>query len=84
MKFLHIASFPIHADFDSVLLQEPREGLTGELGTLVGVEDFRSILAQCLLQSINTEIGVQRIRQAPGKHVPAVHVYDGYQVKESP
>ena len=30
-----IAPFPIHADFDSVLLQEPSEGLTGELGALV-------------------------------------------------
>ncbi len=33
-----IAPFPIHADSDSVLLQEPGEGSTGKLGSMVGVE----------------------------------------------
>ena len=32
-QIVAIPPFPIHADPDSVLLQEPGEGLTGELGT---------------------------------------------------
>ncbi len=56
-----IASFPIHADPDSVLLQETGEGLAGELGALVGVEDIWSTFLECLFQCLNTEAGVQGI-----------------------
>ncbi len=59
-----IASFPIHTDLDSVLLQELGEGLTGELGTLVGVEDIRSALLERLLESINTATGTDVLLRA--------------------
>lgn len=41
--------FPIHAEPDSMLLQEPGEGLTGKLGALVGVKYLRSALLDRLL-----------------------------------
>ena len=36
-----MASLPIHTDFHSILLQEPGEGFTGKLRSLVGVEDIQ-------------------------------------------
>ena len=35
------ASAPIHADLNSIFLQSSDEFITGELATLVGIEDFR-------------------------------------------
>ena len=52
-----IASLTIHADPDSVLLQETGEGLPGELGTMVGVEDIRFALLERLLKCFDTETG---------------------------
>ena len=53
-----IAPFPIHADPDAMLAQEIGEHLTGELGTLVGVEYLRPSLVERLLESLDTEAGV--------------------------
>tara|TARA_B100000315_G_C14500323_1_gene552024 strand:+ start:342 stop:476 length:135 start_codon:yes stop_codon:yes gene_type:complete len=44
-----------------VLLQETGEGLAGELGTLVCVEDLGFALLESFLESINTEAGVQGV-----------------------
>ena len=44
-----------------MLLQEPGEGLTSELAALVGVEDIWSTLPERLLQSLDTEVGVQGV-----------------------
>jgi len=79
-----IASFPIHADFHSVLLQQPGEGFTGKLGALVGVEYLGFALPERLFQSLDAEAGVQCVGKPPGKHVPAVPVDNGYQVQKSP
>jgi hypothetical protein len=56
------------------------EGLRGELRPLVGVEDLRPAEAsERLLQRLDAEAGVERVRQAPGQHPTQVPVQDRYQ-----
>jgi hypothetical protein len=64
------------------LLKETYESLTGELGALVGVEYLGPTPLECLMESLDAEVGVKCVRQPPGEHIPAVHVYNGYQVEE--
>ena len=44
-----------------MLLQEIGERLAGELGALVGVEYLRPSLPERLLESLDTEAGVQGV-----------------------
>ena len=56
-----VTPFPIHADFDSMLLQQPGERLPGKLAALVGVEDVRPALPERLFQGLNAETSVQGV-----------------------
>ena len=78
-----VPALPVHADLDPVFLQHMGELQAGELAPLVGVEDLRLALPQCLLQGGDAEVGLQAVGQSPSHHVPAVPVHDGYQVEES-
>lgn len=40
-----VAALAVHADPDAMLLENACEGLTGELGTLIRIEDFRRSVA---------------------------------------
>jgi len=59
----------IGADSDSVPLQEPGEGLSGELAApsagsgqaMVGVEDVWLVLAQRLFQGLDTKVSIQGV-----------------------
>ena len=51
-----------------------------ELATLVGVEHLWPASGQRL----GAKAGIQGVGQPPSHHVPAVPVYDGHQVAESP
>lgn len=56
------AALSIHADLDTVVLQQARKVQAGELAALVGVEDFwRTIACNRALQGFNTEVGRQRV-----------------------
>ena len=56
----------VHADGHVVLLEYLGEGRAGELSALVGIEDFRRILAaQGLVERFDTKGGLQRIGDAP-------------------
>lgn len=56
------AAAAVHADGDSVVLEDLREIFAGELCSLVGVEDLRfSITIQGFLEGLITEIRVQGI-----------------------
>ena len=80
-----VAALAVHADPDAMMLENIGEGFTGELDTLIRVEDFRrSMTLQGLLQSINAEVSVQGVRDAPGQHLASVPVHDGHQVHEAP
>ena len=78
-----VAPFPVHADLHPVFLQHMGELQAGKLTPLVGVEDLRLALPQCLLQGGDAEVGLQAVGQSPSHHVPAVPVHDGHQVEES-
>jgi len=56
-----VAPFPIHTDPDSVLLQHPGEGFTGELGALVSVEDIRSAFPKCFFQRLDAKVGFKGV-----------------------
>lgn len=60
----------IHVDADVRILPDSTdEGLAGELGALVRIEDLRrSVVAECLRQAGDTERTVHGVRQSPGKN----------------
>src|SRR5437868_2221389 len=54
--------------------QPPRERLRRELHPLVGVEHLRASSPERLLQHLQAERPLQRVRQPPGQHISAVPV----------
>ena len=57
-----VAAFAVHADPDIMILEHACKGFTGELGTLIGVEDFRrSVALYGRLQGINAEVRVHGV-----------------------
>ena len=81
---VQVSALAIHADLDPPLQQQAAEGFTGELASLVGVEDLRLSFAQGFFQGRDTEAHLQSIGEPPGQHVSAVPVHNGHEVKESP
>ena len=80
-----VAAFAVHADPDAMLFENTCEGLTGELGTLISIEDFRrSVALQGLLQGIDTEVCVHGVGDPPGQHLAAVPVDDSDKIHEAP
>ena len=60
-EIVTISPFPIHADSHSMSLKETSECFAGELGALVGIEDFRSAFLESPLQCLDTEAGVHGV-----------------------
>ena len=78
------ATFSVHRDRYTVLFEYARKGLRRELGTLVGVEDLRSAVGEDgLLEGLDAEAALHRVREPPREHAPAVPVDDGDQVQEA-
>ena len=76
--------FAVHADFDAMSLQRPREGFAGELATLIAVEDLRlSFELQRFFQAFHTEGFVHAVAEFPTDHVAARPVYHRCQVNVS-
>jgi hypothetical protein len=51
---------------------------------LVGIEDLRQLEArQCLLERVEAERGIHRVRQPPGEHRPARPVHDRDEIEEA-
>src|SRR3990172_4411730 len=78
-----VPTLAVHANSDPMLSQDSSEGLAGELGALVTVEDLRHPLPEGFFQGLYAEVRVQSVGQLPVEHVPAVPVHDGYQVHET-
>jgi len=58
--------FPVHADLNAVVREQPRELLARELAPLVRIEDDRSaILGDGGLNRVQTEIGCECVGQPP-------------------
>jgi len=56
-----VAPLAVHANLDSMLLQQPGERLRGELAALVGVEGLGPALPERLFESLDAETGVQGV-----------------------
>ena len=77
--------FPVHADLDAVVLQEPRELLAGELAPLIGMEDLRrAIVGQGVLDCFQAEVGRERVGQPPRQHSTTGPVEHREQIDEAP
>ncbi len=60
------APFPIHADLDAMLDEQPRELLAGKRTALIGVEDLgAAILRDCFLHRVEAAVRRQRIGESP-------------------
>lgn len=58
--------------------------ITGELSTLIGIEDLGLAVAiQSLFESIHAEIGVQAGRETPAQHVTTEPVHHGDQIEKT-
>ena len=68
---VHHLAATIHANANISLLQAGGEGVGCELRALVGVEDLQFAKCQRLIQSHQTEVNIQRVREPPGDHVAA-------------
>jgi len=67
---VQIAAFAIHGDLGLGPLQPvgPVEG--GELAAVIGIHDLgRTELVDGLIQRLEAELGLQRVRDAPGQHL---------------
>ena len=53
---VQVSALAIHTDLDPPLQQHATEGFTGELASLVGVEDLRLSFAQGFFQGRDTEV----------------------------
>ncbi len=77
--------FPVHADLDAVMRQEPRELLAGKLASLVGIEDLRCArVGQGVPNGLQAEIGRERVGEPPRQHPATGPVEHGEQIHEAP
>ena len=75
----------IHRDMDARAAQAIRPSERRELAALVGVHDLgRAEPGDGLVQCINTEVRLQRVRDAPGQNFAGVPVHDGDQIHKAP
>src|SRR5271163_1582458 len=79
---VHETAASVHRNRDSGGFELAREGGAGELRALVGVEYLRfSVALQGLIQRVEAETRVHRIRQPPGQHRAAGPVDDRHQIE---
>ena len=82
---VHPTALAVHADPDTCCLESAGEGLTGELGALIRIEDLRrTIAADGSLQRLHTEVRIHCVRYPPGQHLAAVPVHDGRHIHKTP
>lgn len=74
--------FSIHGDFHSLQTFDVLDVfLTGELASLVGVDDLRRpVSSDGLLDTAHHPFGIHRVGDVPADSVPAVNIDDGHQV----
>jgi len=84
-NIVYTPSPAIHADGYMIALKNVDKSSTGELGTLIGVENFwDSVTNQRLFKSFHTKGRVHGVGDSPGQNLSAVSVYNGYKVHEPP
>src|SRR3954471_24444025 len=81
---IHPSAPSVHRNAHTRLPQNAGKSWRSELAALVGVEDFRSAEPlQSLLQRLNAEVRVHRIRDPPRQHLPRDPVHHRNQVEEA-
>ena len=74
-------AFTVHADFYPMGFENPCEGFTGKLATLIRIENLRaSFLLECFIKAFYAERLVQTVAEAPAYDVTARPVHDRCQV----
>ena len=81
---VHASAASVHADGNLPGRQFAGELLTGELRTLVRIENLRSAPPQGALQRLDAEVEFQAHRQSPAQDIPAEPVHHSHQVREAP
>jgi hypothetical protein len=76
-----VSAAAVHADVDSLVLEDLGETGAGKLVSLIGVEDLRlGVAAYGLLQGLIAEIRVQGIGATPREDFAAVPVHDRHKI----
>ncbi len=71
----------IHTDSNALRLEESRKGLTGELTTLIRIQNVWSpITKHCVFYGFEAELDVHRDRQSPGQDSARIPIQHGYQI----
>src|SRR3972149_10052220 len=70
------AAAPIHAHANAGGLHGVRELLGGELRALISVEDLRPTLLQGVVERLQAEGAIERVRESPSEHIAAEPVED--------
>src|SRR5260370_3643828 len=74
----------VYADRDAVVDQHAGEIGTGELAALIGVEDLRAaVFCNGLLDSIDAERSLHRVRQPPGQDASREPVHHGRELNDA-
>ena len=81
---VQIPGFAVHRYFGAHLFQPVGPGEGGELRPLVRIHDLgRAEAVDCLVQSLDAKISLQRVGDAPGQHFAGEPVHDGHQIEEA-
>jgi len=79
-----VSSASVHTDTNTIWFKDTREGTTGELRPLIGIEEFRcSVVFYGFLECFGTEGYIHRVGDSPGENLPTVPIDDGNEVDES-
>src|SRR3954447_19276589 len=82
---IHPAPPPVHGNTHTRLPQNAGKPWRGELAALVGVEDLRvAEPLQSLLQRLDAEVRVHRVRDLPGQHLARGPVHHRNQIQKAP
>ena len=75
----------IHGDPGPDPFQPVGPGEGRELRALIGIHDLgRAEAADRLVQRLDADLGLQRVRDAPGQHLAGEPVHDGDQIEKAP
>jgi hypothetical protein len=78
------SALAIHRDPGADALQSVCPGEGRELRPLIGVHDLgRAELVDRLVQRLDAEVGLKRVRYPPSPHLAGVPVHDGDQIEEA-
>jgi hypothetical protein len=83
-NIVQAAPAAVHGDRHTGVPERVGEGLAGELAALIRIEDLRAAVSiQRLLERLDAEPGIERVRQPPGQHVARRPIHDRDQIQKA-